>query len=213
VKIHGLTVCVNYSDYLAASIGRWAASLASLVVVTSPEDDDTVRLCERYGVTSVPTDIFYRRGASFNKAGAMQYARNWMGSGWNLFFDADVIPPHAWLDRVASVEPEPGNLYGAMRDEIDGSPVRELEMAGYFHLFHSEDPNARKPLQEWKHAGGYDTEFLNRWPADRQIRLPLTLTHQGEARANWFGRGRRDAIKQMDAERRARGGFAHERMP
>lgn len=236
MRIHGLVVCVNYSDLLARSLSIWSRTLASLCVVTTPNDAETIRLvCATVGsqlfdelnplvrptVRLFQTDAFTRDGAAFNKGRAMQEARDALLSplathplplDWTLFFDADVIPPSNWLDVVRAADPEPGWLLGCRRCEEDGTPIKDGEIAGYFQLFHSADPRAAEPLDIWwAHAGNYDSRFAHRWPGNLKGFIPgLTLIHQGERGSNWCGRGNQAAMSELHAERIRRGGWQHE---
>lgn len=220
MRISGLTVSVNYADLLEKSIDLWNVC-DKLLVVTTPEDAATRALCASRDVLMHQTDAFYRDGAVFNKGAAISEAVEIFDylDDWCLLFDADMIPPRGWRGIVETSGLQPGNIYGARRVMEDGSTNRsdDFELAGYFQMFHSTDANAqRKPLLDcrWTHAGGYDSELQGRWSRDRKIRLPLTLTHQGQPGRNWFGRFN---TAQMDKliEDRSRAGkiVAYERKP
>lgn len=220
MRIHGLTVSVGYSDMLAVGIERWLTGLESLIVVTDHQDDATAELAIGLGAMVCRTETFYARGAKFNKAGAMQEARGMMpDDGYHLFFDADIVPPHGWAGMLGDLEP--GNLYGAPRHRADGIEdvdrpdlpliANDEPNAGYFQLFHSSDPRGRVPLDEFTHAGCYDSLFWKRWPAQRRKMLNLPLVHIGE-NDNWFGLGNVADFEAMKSERKRRGGWAHERI-
>ncbi|HEY1190582.1 MAG TPA: hypothetical protein VGE74_23315 [Gemmata sp.] len=231
MTIHGITCSVDFADRLASGIDRWAAGLASLCVVTTPDDSATLALCvDRPGVRVHMTDAFTRDGAAFNKGAALSEAVDAgkvpMGD-WVLAFDADIIPPADWADRIANARPVAGTLYGATRTLCDGladadaatQRVDDADVAGFFMLFHGRDVNAaHRPLFDscWRHAGNYDTRFMHRWAGggsgDRQI-LPLLVAHQGPVRENWWGRGNAVAMRRMEEERNRRGGsYEHERI-
>lgn len=96
VKIEGITVCVNYSDFLSHTIENNLKHLDRLIVVTDMQDVLTVRLCEKHGVECIQTDAFYEDGAVFNKAKGINKALDCLDrDGWILHFDADVwFSPH-----------------------------------------------------------------------------------------------------------------------
>lgn len=223
MKIHALTVCVNYADLLALSIGRWRESIESLVVVTDLRDEASAELARRHKCDLHQTDAFTRDGATFNKGCAIEEARQRMPwRDWILFFDADIVPEAGWIDKLSNCQP--GKLYSARRleclnvQDIDSPSLPVIKTdgvgVGYFQLFHATDPHAQgAPLIEtcWKHAGVYDSHFMHRWEdRDRQL-LPLRLVHVGE-RDNWWGRGNKQAFQQMQDERRRLGGIEHERI-
>ncbi len=65
------------------------------------------------------------------------------------------------------------------------------EWAGYSQIFHADDPHLGPvPWHEvdWKHAGGADSFFQAKWPAECKVRPPFEVLHLGPAGQNWFGR-------------------------
>lgn len=65
------------------------------------------------------------------------------------------------------------------------------EFAGYSQIFHTSDPVlGPAPWHEvdWKHAGGADSFFQAKWPAERKVRPPFEILHLGPAGMNWYGR-------------------------
>jgi len=237
MKIEGLTVCVDFADYLAATLPRWAKSLDQVVVVTAPRDQATQHFTRRFdNVLTVTTDVFWDRGADFNKGAGLNVGlAECHATEWVLAFDVDVLPPWDWRDTFVQAEPKRGILYGAKRaqtefttrgwvpDDWSDLPILgDRQVAGYFQLFHGDDPEARsRPLFEddWRHAGNYDTSFQDRWGAgsrmDRKIFLPLVLAHLGLPQVNWYG-VRPDALDKLAhhrEERRKRAGrYDHERI-
>jgi hypothetical protein len=230
MRIVGLTVSVNYADLLERAMPRWVEGLDALVVVTTPEDTETLRLVARWGVAWWSTRAFYEDGCAFNKGKAMSAAVEAMrlledDPDWIATFDADVIPPAGWRAIVEAAAPRPGTLYGAVRAipvrtfgnslAYDDSPdpehwleLSEAELPGFFQLWHASDPNVQRwPLYDctWRHAGGYDSEFQFRWPVDRKIKLPIMLEHIGVPGRNWWGRGNDAAADAMFEERRRTG--------
>lgn len=224
MRIHGLTVCVQYAEWLAQGLACWMSGLSSLTVVTAHGDAETLAVAHYGGARVFVTDAFYRDGASFNKGRAMEEAREQMPwEDWILFFDADVVPPDGWADRLARLQP--GRLYGCRRFEADAGDIDDIGQpsipgdgvgVGYFQLFHSGDPCVQQtPLLEthWKHAGNYDNAFMNRW-RKKGIHIgqvPFRVAHIGE-RENWFGRGKQDAFNDMLIARAKHDGLAHERI-
>jgi hypothetical protein len=211
MKISALTVCVNYADLLAKSLDVWVPELDRLVVVSTLNDEDTRQLCLRYpSIELFQTDAFYRNGAVFNKALAIVEAvesLEWLQPDrWQLFFDADIIPPGFWRMMFEDANPQPGFLYGAKRIHESGEPINDRsEIPGYFQLFHSSDPRVQaKPILDtsWKHAGGADSYFHQRWDMAHKVWLPMQLVHQGDTSANWCGRGNTAAMKHLLEERK-----------
>jgi len=226
MRIHGMTVCVNYADILAHGLSRWLGGLDGLLVVTTPGDKATEELLQGTMAKRFQTNAFYEDGAAFNKGRAMAEAVECMPwTDWLLFFDADVVPPQDWRRIVTLSDPKPGLLHGASRvmctgpEQIDaqGLPLVTIDGTGvgFFQLVHASDPALKaRPVFEtdWLHAGNYDNGFMARWPHKLRRRLPLTLYHIGP-RDQWFGRGNDAAFDAMQAERKRRGGhWQHERV-
>ena len=232
MKIHGLTVCVDYAEFLRVGIARWMAGLESLTVVTSTTDEATVALCAEFGAHAYLTDLFYRDGAAFNKGRAMEAGRLWAEdqitgheTSWRLFFDSDVVPPADWLARIDRSHTQMDTLYGCLRYEAAAGALDDVGQrkcdhdvpgVGYFQLFHSADPVVQRSplLTSWRHAGNYDNLFMDLWRA-RGIRVqcvPFRVAHVGP-REQWFGRGNRQAFEAMQRERVFRAGkWDHERI-
>jgi hypothetical protein len=215
MKISAISVCVSYSDLLRKSIEIWKRTLDGLLVVTTPTDADTMRLCEAWDVPTFVTTAFFDDGAAFNQGKAKSLAFDFLQpSDWCLWLDADIVPPPDWRD-IADPLIRPGALFGAPRTREDGSLIQDRELAGYFQLFHTSDPGAQqRPIVDtcWPHCGCHDSYFANRWARHDRIWLPFTVTHLGNPGENWFGRGNLEMMNQMRAERAKQGGHQHERI-
>jgi hypothetical protein len=105
------------------------------------------------------------------------------------------------------------------------------EWAGYSQIFHAEDPHLGPPPWHdvtWRHAGGADSFFQEKWPADCKARPPWKCLHLGPAGENWLGRAtpyldgtvpdgaqeKRAAVARIWSERRNRskGDFGPEKL-
>lgn len=224
--IHGLVVSVGYSGMLLQCGQVWLRGLASLMVVTSPEDAPTrsaVSLLNqtpagRGKINLYLTDAFTRDGAAFNKGLAMEEARSVMPwEDWILFFDADIIPPLDWYERLGELQL--GYLYGALRYTLDHGVITVVPDDrigyGYFQLFHAKDPKVqRRPLLDicWRHAGNYDSNFLLSF-GSLVKQVPFPVFHKGLQHQNWFGIGKEEAFAQMQATRNGLGIHESERLP
>lgn len=98
-EIIGITICVNYHDYLEQIIAINAPLFKKWYIVTDPSDEDTIQVCKKYDNVEVCIyDKFYEN-ASFNKSGALFYAQNKIhqlySQDWVMVLDADIRIPHA----------------------------------------------------------------------------------------------------------------------
>ena len=223
MRIHALTVCVNYEKELAQIAKNLAPGLASWWIVTDEPSAQRVSVIAMQAgldanipVSVLSTDLFYADEAMFNKGRAMEYARQRMDwEDWILFVDADIEPEEGWHTKLGTLDPT--ILYGAARFQMpEGMLIRGDGIGvGYWQLFHSSDPALETPPSEpliethWYHAGNYDNGFMARWPRQQRRLLPIRLLHHGQ-RDNWCGKGNTHAFDEMMRERKRRGGWRHE---
>lgn len=231
--MRSITVCVEYDDLLRISLAANARHFSECWVVTSPQDLRTPQV-----VAEIPqarllvTDAFYRQGAVFNKGLAMEEGFEAMGrEGWIVVWDADtVMPTYMPLENL-----DPTGLYSPYRrmlvnpqdyhPQLDWQTLplkRDGELAGYYQLFHADALRDVRPWYgtNWRHAGGCDSDFSRKWPAERQHRLlAFTVLHLGLDGQNWMGRltprldrqsipqtaAREAAMQQLRRTRRTRG--------
>jgi hypothetical protein len=95
MKIEAVTVCVNYSDFLAETLPWNMQHFDKFVVVTSYEDKETQELCRRLSVECRPTDVMNADADPFNKGRAIDYGLGFIGGrDWIIHLDADTwLPP------------------------------------------------------------------------------------------------------------------------
>lgn len=212
MKIEAITVCVHYTDLLKLTLKGWLKEVDRLVVVTSSRDPETIEFCKKIKNEKLVchiTDVFYEKGAHFNKGAAIEEALNHLDlDDWVLFWDSDIYLTNSNFREIVENQAKPGSLFGAPRFQVDDinafrkgilpplQRIGDIEFAGYFQLFHCSDPHVcdlhgkvRRPLlsTHWKHAGNYDSDFQNLWNPPEKNRLPLTLLHLGSFNQNWYG--------------------------
>ena len=91
-RLEAVVICVDYADYLAETLPFLLPHVDDVVVVTTPDDGRTHRVCKRHGVRFLPTRCFYREGEPFNKARGINYGlANLKLDGWVLHIDADIV--------------------------------------------------------------------------------------------------------------------------
>ncbi|MFZ5832412.1 MAG: glycosyltransferase family A protein [Planctomycetota bacterium] len=194
-----LTVSVEYDDLLRTTLPAMCRHFAEVLVVTSPSDVRTQVLAESHGARVLVTDAFYRQEARFNKGLAVEEGFDALGrTGWICVIDADILLP----ERIGELDAQPGRLYQPHRRILENVRARigpweryrrhrEVEFAGYFQLFHADDPVlTERPWYgtTWTHAGGGDSEFATRWSPADSIRFDWDVLHLGPIDTNWFGR-------------------------
>jgi len=199
------TVCVDYADILELTAEKNRHHFAEWLIVTTPDDEQTISLCSRFALTPVLTNCFYDDGADFNKWKGLNIALSSRKhlSCWFAVLDADVVWPRTVDQSFLKI----GRLYTPQRrmypsiqeipaesEWLNHRPVNE-EFAGFTQIFHSSDPRSRQSKssncfydENWRHAGGADTFFQQRWPDALKVRPPFTVLHLGDDGKNWCGR-------------------------
>lgn len=237
--MNAITVCVDYHDYLALTLPQNTRHFDKLLVVTSLDDRRTPAVALQYadqGVDVYATDAFTRDGAAFNKGLAIEEGLDILGRE-NLLccLDADIVLPEA-LPRLPECgvlgmprrrQAKPPGTIAVNWNTLEPTPEMEF-VAGYCLFFHADDPVLwDRPWfpMHWKHAGGYDTDFCDKWPVDKRVMLPFNVLHLGEPCKNWWGRTtdyldgstpevadeRRDRMRQMYVDRQ-KFGFSREKL-
>ncbi len=120
MRIEAITVCVGYGDFLAVTLPENQHLVDDLVVITSPDDDETREVCRKYSVHHVLSED-HRRGGPFNKARLVNRALDQINAReWVLHIDADIVLPRqfAMLLDVAHIDEK--CIYGADRCSLTG---------------------------------------------------------------------------------------------
>lgn len=91
-KIDVVIVSVNYNDFLLISLERNSKIFENITVVTSSSDFICKKICNKFGVKCVVTDIMYEDGALFNKGKAINAGiRSISDPDYILLLDADIL--------------------------------------------------------------------------------------------------------------------------
>lgn len=121
MKIEAIVVCKDYADFLQYTMPDNLQHLDRLVVVTHPSDKDTQRLCARYGVDCIQTEVFHENGDKFAKGRAIQLGLSHLRhDGWLLHLDADILLPHRFRNMLEHADLDAKNIYGADRMNCPG---------------------------------------------------------------------------------------------
>jgi len=212
--VTGVLVCVNYSDYLVHCIDANHDKLGKIIVVTTPEDVDTQRVCTKYNnVEVVKTNCFYEGGCTFDKGKALNMALDRVErhrDSWVLIHDADIVLPvdfrahlrgklnsmtlygaprhfaYSFQDYVRFRDTGATN-YNILRDYY--SPGRFP--IGYFQLFnslHLLGKGFEEPYPEGHDDASYtDLQFTKKFKIRDSLRNVHTV-HLGPSMVNHRGR-------------------------
>lgn len=92
--IRAIIVSVDYADLLSITLPYNRHHFSEVMVVTSYNDEDTVRVAQENAAHIYQTNAFYTDGAVFNKFRALEEGLDVFGRyGWMCIMDADVLWP------------------------------------------------------------------------------------------------------------------------
>ena len=121
MKIEAVIICKNYGDFLTHTLPENLHHFDRLVVVTHPEDKETISLCSKYSVDCVQTTVMHEDGDKFNKGRAINLGLGHLrGLDWILHIDADIVLPHNFKNMLHRAKLNPKNIYGADRMNVYG---------------------------------------------------------------------------------------------
>lgn len=121
MKLHAITVSVNYSDFLEHIIEPNKKVFDHWVIVTDTKDTKTKELCDKHGVFCVQTDVFYDNGAYFNKyAGINEGLKYVDDDAWIMFLDSDIVLHHSTRRILEQLNLDVTCLYGMDRITCEG---------------------------------------------------------------------------------------------
>jgi hypothetical protein len=116
VLVEGLITCVDYGDFLAASLPFNRHIFDHLIVVTDPKDVETQRVCEYYDVECLITSGFTSKGAPFNKGRGINAGLSKLRqTGRVVHLDADIVLPPKARQVLHDTALDPTAVYGIDR--------------------------------------------------------------------------------------------------
>lgn len=119
--LEAVITCVNYSDFLKETLPDNLQHFDDVVVMTTHDDTETQRLCDRLSVEYVRTDSFHKDGNALNKGLAINLGLGHLRKrDWLLHLDADILLPHRYRHMLERSGLNPKNIYGADRVNVYG---------------------------------------------------------------------------------------------
>lgn len=213
----GITVCVGYSDYLAATIDSKLQCCDTLIVATVTGDASSQRLITRSRKKSksndfkiidcvLPNAIVTSNDATFNKSAMVWEAQDLayrlchaekIENPAFLLVDADIILPENTRNVIEEHAIDAATLYGARRRDF-------VTPADYQSQSSISIPHYRKEPR-FALAGYFQLYFEQKYyPKNsitcakcddifrdgfaKKVIMPLIVDHIGPERVNWKGR-------------------------
>lgn len=190
LRIHAISVCINYADYLSEIAETNLPHLASWSIVTTRDDQKTLDLCKQYGLNPIISDRVHENKAAFNfgalRNDGIKRVRENHPNDWILLMDADVLLPGELYDRLESLDLDPSCIYGINRSGYTGIETQDHPISGFFQLFHASAQHLYS--ETFPSAGSCDIHFRSQWLEHNRHLLPLTAKHLGIPGKDWNGR-------------------------
>jgi hypothetical protein len=113
-------VCIGYADFLAETLPCNLPLVDEIVIITSPDDEETQAVCRRNNVRHILSEDF-KRGGPFNKGRLINRALDLIsGRDWILHADADIVLPRQFRNMLEWAHIDERCIYGADRQRVVG---------------------------------------------------------------------------------------------
>lgn len=210
-KIEAVIICNEYADFLRQTLPHNKQFFDRVVVVTTPEDKATQRVCEFYHVQCIkskrlrPNSKHFCKGAGIND-GLADLSKD----GWVLHLDADIWLPPQFRNVLTLANLGKKHVYGIDRFNVKGwdawqqfledLPLQH-EAETYVHVDRAEVPVGARIMQ--RHMGGWlPIGFFQLWhPAGSGVlKYPEGHTDAGREDclfANYWPRSHRSFIPEV----------------
>ena len=192
-----ITVCVNYDDFLELSLKTNRRIFDKYIVITSPEDEKTQRVCEKYDVDCRIYQDFYKN-AKFNKSGAIHWVQKDIHEKypdkWVLILDSDIVLSPGFAGWFSFQTLNKYALYGIYRKNFEtpgsynknsGYIIKEPICIGYFQLYYDKT----KFYPEFSESASMcDIFFRNLFKTKTYLTRGKYVSHLGFTFTNHGGR-------------------------
>lgn len=200
--LDGLTVCVDYSDFLEEVIVFNKKHFNKYVVITSNKDIKTQNICKKENVGCFITDSFYENNNPFNKGLAISLAiKKYQFKDWLLIHDGDICLPFDLKENLNFEKMDIEKMYGCSRkfiptynewkkclsDKNNFNKYKRFEGygCGFFQLFNMNSSIIKNCKDEYIYppyptAEFTDIAFLYRWcppPDPKPEKLDMDCYH------------------------------------
>jgi len=194
-RLDVVIVSVNYNDFLLLSLKNNIKLFENIHVVTSKDDFLCHKICEKFKVNCIKTDIMYEGGSKFNKGKAINLALNYIKEpSFVLILDADIIVENKIdlnelrEDTIYSTGRYYINNYEQLKEYESNSDIQnflyeEFRGIGFFQLFYND---GQKYPESFDDAGWSDLVFRDGFKNRKE--LNNIILHLGQCSKNWQGR-------------------------
>lgn len=146
-KLECVIVCAHYDDFLRETLPHNKQMFDRIVVVTSPDDKRTQKLCEFHHIECIPTHALGVLEGAFRKGAGINVGLNRLDKdGWVLHLDADIWLPPQTRSLLQKMDLDKSMLYG-----IDRFIVENFESWRGF----VENPKLQQEAGSWVHTNAF----------------------------------------------------------
>jgi hypothetical protein len=119
-RVEVVTTCIGYGDFLAETLIENLPLIDDMVVVTSPEDEETQLVCRKNDVRYIMTED-HRKGGKFAKGRLINRGFDQLScQDWILHCDADIVLPRKFRRLLEWSDLDTRCIYGADRQRVIG---------------------------------------------------------------------------------------------
>lgn len=136
--LEAITVSVNYADFLAETARHNRHLFDRWIIVTSPEDKDTIEVCRKYSLQCFPFDELQMGKGTLNKGKAISWGLLQIPSGrWVVHLDGDIVLPTDARHTLEKIKLDQACIYGIDRFSIQSwEEWKKFEATGYLQFQH-----------------------------------------------------------------------------
>lgn len=145
MKLHGVTTCVGFDDYLEHTLPMNRGHFETFMVVTERASAKLRRLCAAHSTTLLETSGFRSGSAPFNKGkGLNDGLRQILAGNWTMILDADIVLPSDTLAILREYATNRDVIYGAPRSMCPSySAWMRYRESGFKGVGWEQPPNLR----------------------------------------------------------------------
>lgn len=126
-KFECITCSVGCADFLKIFLEKNSKHFDKVIVVTAPNDNDSIKVAEKYGATVFITDIFYKDGKKFDRGSAYNEALKYLTyKRWVCFVDVDIILDSNHREKILNSNLDKNIFYGIDRLNVITEEDRRL---------------------------------------------------------------------------------------
>lgn len=156
-RLEAVITCVDYGDFLKYTLPKNMVHFDRIVVVTSPEDNETKGICRKLGISCTETTVHRENGHLFNKGRLINLGLAHLEQkDWIVHMDADILVPDRLKFMLNKAPLDKKCIYGLDRVNCVGKnmfdKIEHLQWQHHFLLNPPEGLTGGSRLIHWDHG-------------------------------------------------------------